>query len=423
MITTSTSGTGVGQGSREPLPQGWKLVALGDIGPLLDGDWILNADYSASGVRLIQVGDVGKGAFIGNSSRFVSEQTVTRLGCTLLREGDILISRMPEPIGRACIFPRLPTPCITAVDVSIWRPDPTLADGRYLALCLARPDWYAEVATRASGATRARISRSNLETLKIPLPPLPIQRLLADRLGEQFAAVERARVAAEARLEAAEALVASHLRVVFADAVTAAWPRRPLRELAEIVSGITLGRKPPSGSLRSISYLRVANVKDGHLNLSEVYSIEASEAEIAKLRLRWGDLLLTEGGDRDKLGRGTFWQGEIGDCIHQNHIFRVRFDPGVVIPAFAAAQFGSPYGKAYFLSHAKQTTGIATINRRVLGDYPFLVPPRPNQQVLVDRVATDSVEAGRLQDAARVELAAINALPAALLRRAFSGEL
>src|SRR5215471_8387139 len=105
-----------------PLPNGWRWVRLGEIGPMTDGDWILNADYASSGVRLLQVGDIGVGNFIGKSSRFITQERAKDLNCTLLEPGDILISRMPDPIGRACILPQLNYPCITAVDVSIWRP-------------------------------------------------------------------------------------------------------------------------------------------------------------------------------------------------------------------------------------------------------------------------------------------------------------
>src|SRR5436190_10911525 len=162
--------------------------------------------------------------------------------------------------------------------------------------------------------------------------------------------------------------------------VPATWRRILLGDVAEIVSGVTLGRKLGAGNTRRVPYLRVANVKDGFLELSDVYEIEATEAEILKLRLRRGDLLLTEGGDADKLGSGTFWQEQLPVCIHQNHIFRVRFDLDHFSPDFIAAQIGSPYGKAYFFRHAKQTTGIATINQRVLAGFPLLVPPITEQR-------------------------------------------
>jgi type I restriction enzyme, S subunit len=139
--------------------------------------------------------------------------------------------------------------------------------------------------------------------------------------------------------------------------------------------------------------------------------------------LRAGDLLLTEGGDPDKLGRGCVWTEEIADCIHQNHIFRVRLEPDRIDPGFVSAQIGSAYGKAYFLVNAKQTTGIATINRAVLADFPLMLPDVIEQRRIAKAVAEHAARAASLEKAAEQQLAAVAALPDALLRQAFSGEL
>jgi type I restriction enzyme, S subunit len=147
----------------------------------------------------------------------------------------------------------------------------------------------------------------------------------------------------------------------------------------------------------------VANVKDGFLDLSNIKKTLASEEEVDACRLQVGDVLLTEGGDPDKLGRGTYWQGQIGECLHQNHIFRIRFDQNQFDPAFLALQFRSPYGKSYFLRHAKQTTGIATINQQVLSNFPLLVPPFAEQQTLATSLlkklalVDSAMEASQLQ--------------------------
>lgn len=277
--------------------------------------------------------------------------------------------------------------------------------------------------TMGSGSTFAEVSKSQVESFQILLPALNEQKRIAAILNEQMAAVERARIAAKAQLEAAKALPAAYLRAVFNSTEAKQWPIKPLGEVGEIVSGVTLGRKIRGVETRAVPYLRVANVKDGHLLLSDVYRIEATEAEINKLRLKFGDLLLTEGGDPDKLGRGTFWEEQIPECIHQNHIFRVRFDANQFFPQFVSAQIGSAYGKAYFLAHAKQTTGIATINQKVLAGFPLMAPPLAEQQRIAARLSEQMADAERTRQALEAQLATINALPAALLRRAFNGEL
>ncbi len=162
-------------------------------------------------------------------------------------------------------------------------------------------------------------------------------------------------------------------------------------------------------------------MKDGYLDLSEIKQINVTETEFQKWRLRGGDILLTEGGDLDKLGRGTFWSDQIPDCIHQNHIFRVRFKSDEVNPPFVAAQLGSPYGKAYFLRHAKKTTGIASINQKVLRGFPLLLPPIEEQRRIAERLRSQQDAAAAMAAEMRNESEAWDRLTAALLRRAFSG--
>lgn len=164
------------------------------------------------------------------------------------------------------------------------------------------------------------------------------------------------------------------------------WPTVPLREAAEIAAGITLGRKTPEANLTPVPYLRVANVQDGQLDLSEVKSVDASPREIEKWRLQDGDLLLTEGGDLDKLGRGTCWREQLPLCIHQNHIFRLRFAKNRYDADFVSYQIGSVYGKAYFFAHAKKTTGIASINQKVLGSFPLLSPTLMDQRQIASEL-------------------------------------
>lgn len=268
-----------------------------------------------------------------------------------------------------------------------------------------------------------KITRTQILNEPIPVPPLEEQNRLTERLASEYSLLERARAAAAASLRAARQLRVAALRRAFQSGRAREWARVSLGDASEIVSGITLGRPPSERKTRLVPYLRVANVKDGHLDLSNVYQIEATDPEIERLRLKPGDLLLTEGGDRDKLGRGTFWQDQISDCIHQNHIFRVRFDFRSFSPSFVAAQLASPYGRAYFLAHAKQTTGIATINRGVLAAFPLLAPALSEQVRVSESVYRQIAEAEHLCAALSAGSAAVDSLRPALLTRAFSGGL
>src|SRR5258706_2795118 len=124
------------------------------------------------------------------------------------------------------------------------------------------------------------------------------------------------------------------------------WSVRRLDAVAEIRTGLALGKKDVANPVLR-PYLRVANVQDGHLRLDEVKHVTVSEKELSRYLLIAGDILLTEGGDFDKLGRGTMWRGEIDGCLHQNHIFVVRTDRKHLLPEYLEWLTNSPYGRRY----------------------------------------------------------------------------
>ncbi len=161
------------------------------------------------------------------------------------------------------------------------------------------------------------------------------------------------------------------------------WEIARLGELAQVGGGVTLGRKL-EGKLVAMPYLRVANVQDGFLDLSEIKMVEVLKGEVSRYLLESGDVVMTEGGDFDKLGRGTVWRGEIDPCLHQNHIFRVRPNHSLLRSDFLAILTLSSHGKKYFLVSSKQTTNLATINSTQLKAFPVLLPKPKEQDRFVD---------------------------------------
>lgn len=148
------------------------------------------------------------------------------------------------------------------------------------------------------------------------------------------------------------------------------WDLVTLGRLAEIVSGITLGMKSGGNGDVDVPYLRVANVQDGFFDLSEVKTIKASRPQVEKLLLKRGDVLMNEGGDFDKLGRGSVWNEEVAPCIHQNHVFRVRPNDGTLRSYYLAYWSQSEFGKRYFVLSSKQSTNLASINSKQLHAFP-----------------------------------------------------
>ena len=251
----------------------------------------------------------------------------------------------------------------------------------------------------------------------IPLPPLAEQQRIAAIL-DQADALRRKRRAALARLDA---LVQSVFLDMFGDPVTnpMGWAVRPLEDLADITSGVTKGRKFGDKETVTVPYMRVANVQDGVIDTSDIKSIEVLPSDVEKYQLYAGDILLTEGGDPDKLGRGAVWKGEIFPCIHQNHIFRVRLTGDSILPEYLSALIASKHGKLYFLRAAKQTTGIATINRTQLASFPTLLPDYELQKKYLQ--AMEKIRMLRQQVLSH--LAHSDNLFHALQQRAFRGDL
>jgi type I restriction enzyme S subunit len=266
-------------------------------------------------------------------------------------------------------------------------------------------------------AGQRRIPESFLCDLQLPVPDLHEQRRVAASL-DLVATLVRLRQAAISKLDT---LALSIFADIFGNVAQndRKWSEAlSLGEVADISSGITKGRRA-IGQFTRVPYLAVANVQNMRLDLSTVKEIDATDDEIKRYRLKRDDLLLTEGGDPDKLGRGTLWQDQLPLSIHQNHIFRVRINDGAEIyPVFLNWLVASERGRRYFLRSAKQTTGIASINATQLRQFPLLVPPMELQERFASYVR--DVEAQKKLHAAH--LAAVSALFASLKHEAFRWE-
>lgn len=261
-------------------------------------------------------------------------------------------------------------------------PDASRLERAYLSYFLRSAAFVSWISSRVAGAKMPRATMKDVWSYKIPLPPLEEQKRIAAILDKADAIRKKRQQA----VELADQFLKSVFMDMFGDPVTnpKGWDEKRLDNIASVRSGVTKGRQLYGKSTVSAPYMRVANVQDGHLNLDDIQHIEVLQGDIDRYRLMPGDLLLTEGGDRDKLGRGAVWQGEIKDCIHQNHIFCVRSDVGIICPEFLSAQIASQRGKRYFLKVGKQTTGIATINKTALSAYPALVPPMELQEKFIE---------------------------------------
>jgi type I restriction enzyme S subunit len=441
------------------LPSGWEEASLlelaGNSGLMDDGDWIESKDQNPEGdVRLIQLADIGDGHFVDKSRRFLTSERAAALRCTYLQPGDLLIARMPDPLGRACIFPDIGMPAVTAVDVCIWRPHPDGADARWLMHFVNSPEFRNLIQSQASGTTRQRVSGGNLKRMPVPGPPAPEQRRIVTKLDNLRARSSRARQ----ELDHVPKLIERYKQAILAKALSgeltqdwrsihgaalhnsysasgidgriaselpelpSSWAWTSIDRAAMVSGGLTKNSKR-SGILSKAKYLRVANVYANELRLDDIAEIGCTAAELSKTRLTEGDLLIVEGnGSLDQIGRVALWGGQISDCSHQNHIIRARPFPST-LPKYGLYWLLSPIGRTAIERVASSSSGLHTLSISKVSALPIPMCSESEQAEIVrridlafawlDKIATEHARAEHL----------LPKLDQAILAKAFRGEL
>ncbi len=437
------------------LPEAWANAKLGQILPLKYGKGLVEKNR-------IQTGDIpvfGSAGVLGYHNQ-------------ALIQGPALIVGRKGTVGAVHYSSGPCWPIDTSYYVET-SPSTNLAFFRYILM-----------ATDLAGMDRSTaipgLNRNDYNEIEISLPPLPEQRRIVAAIETQFtrldasmAALRRAQAnlkrhrasvlkdACEGRLVSTEAeLARSEGREYEPAAVllarilaqrrarwesqekrrgkyrepsapdTSALPQLPegwvwasLEAISEVKGGVTKGQRYTSEQmLREVPYLRVANVQRGFLDLDRITTIETSEENIERLRLNPGDVLFTEGGDRDKLGRGWVWNGEIEECIHQNHVFRARPLSNSVIPEFLS-WWGNSFGQEFFSRFGKQTTNLASINLTVLSQFPIPLPPLAEQRRIVAEVERLLSVAQQAEATVDASLSRAERLRQSILKQAFSGRL
>jgi type I restriction enzyme, S subunit len=165
----------------------------------------------------------------------------------------------------------------------------------------------------------------------------------------------------------------------------------------------------------------VANVQDGHLDLSEVTTVLVPVSEANSCLLQSGDVLMNEGGDADKLGRGCIWRGEISPCLHQNHVFAVR--PKKVLPEWLNVWTSTDTAKSYFESRAKQSTNLASISATNIKELSVPLPSESEQHAIVAYIEKETAKLDALHKATERTIALLKERRAALIAAAVTGKL
>lgn len=200
------------------------------------------------------------------------------------------------------------------------------------------------------------------------------------------------------------------------------WTWANLAEIGEMAGGATVDKKRKPAEPVTVPYLRVANVQRGHIDLSEIKTITVERAGADKLRLFSGDVLLNEGGDRDKIGRGWVWDGSEPNMIHQNHVFRVRLRDAGFNPYFVS-HYANEMGRQFFIDEGKQTTNLASISLSKISTLPVPVPPPAEAAEIIRRVSEALGAADDTRKILDAEAADVARLKQSILKAAFEGKL
>jgi type I restriction enzyme, S subunit len=352
---------------------GWPVVRLGEIADIWGGGTPSRkrADFYAGDIPWLTGQDIPEDGVseIISSRQFVTQEAIEHSATRLVGPGCVLMTTRVT-VGKIAIA-RVPL-CFSQDVTGIASVDHDVLDPYFLAQLLVSQ--REKFLGRNQGSTITGITRDNLQREIVPIPAISEQRRIGQALLEYGRLADLRVSAAVLASQLLPALFRARFCLDEAPKIT------PLAAIAEVVSGVALGRQIRGAGVQEVPYIRVANVQAGHLDLTEIKKTKASEREIDAFALRPGDVLMTEGGDYDKLGRGCLWSGEIEPCIHQNHVFRVRPEPKRLRSRFFAEYLQSAEAKHYFLRCAKRTTNLASINLTQLKALPVPVVSLKEQE-------------------------------------------
>lgn len=270
---------------------------IGNNGVFADGDWIESKDQDLNGdVRLIQLADIGDGVFLNKSSRFMTQERALELGCTFLEPGDVLIARMPDPLGRACVFPGLNQKAVTVVDICIVRPDKHLADPGWLKGKINSKEFRSEINKRITGTTRKRISRGNLSQLKFVLPPILDQIKIATLLKKTEDLIQKRKES----INLLDELVRSTFLEMFGDLFDS--DAEELRKHIKIQQGFAF--KSSDFVADGIPVIKIGTVNKGYFDFKSISFLPDAEHD-EKYIARPGDLLMSLTGTAGKEDYGN----------------------------------------------------------------------------------------------------------------------
>jgi type I restriction enzyme S subunit len=427
------------------LPASWEWSTIRElIGPkgiFIDGDWVESKDQDPNGdIRLIQLADIGDGFYKNKSDRYLSKRKAVELGCTFLKEGDVLIARMPDPLGRACIFPGDNKKSVTVVDVCIVRTGEKGANHRWLMYAVNSLKFRTVVEGLQSGSTRKRISRNNLAKIELPVPPLPEQERIVARIEELFtqleagtAALERIRAGLR-RYKASVLKAACEGRLISGNGnvlpiregeLPEGWRWVTVEQLAKREKG-SIKRGPFGSTVKKAFFVpkgfkiyEQQNVIQNDFTLGSYY-IDRQRFELLKgFQIFPGDLLITGAGTIGKLAIVPLG---IKPGIINQALLKISLDPNLIDTQFFIIWFETRlYDYLIAQSRGSAMKNISSV--RDLKIMEFALPPMKVQRRIVAEVERRLSVAEEAESTVEMGLKRAARLRQSILKAAFEGKL
>ena len=352
------------------MKEGWTYKKLGEVATFVnDGDWIESKDQSDKGIRLVQTGNVGNGIFKSKEDKphFISEETMSRLGCTEIFEGDCLVSRLPDPVGRACLIPNTGCRMITAVDCSIIRFGNNYIP-KFFVDYSQSSRYRNSIDNNTTGTTRKRISRKNLEKIPIPVPPIPEQERIVSELDLISSIIEKKK----AQLKELDNLAQSIFYDMFGDPVTneKGWEVKKLENVSTLING----RAYKQDELLGEGKYKVLRVGNFFTNSNYYYSdLELEDNKYCDN----GDLLFAWSASF-----GAFiWNGE--KVIYHYHIWKVLYDEEQLNKMFYCYLLNTMTNTFMNDVHG---IGMVHLTKQGMEQYNLPLPPLSLQQQFAEKI-------------------------------------
>lgn len=376
----------------------WKVLPLKYTCDILNGYAFDSNSYVERGIPVIRIGDISK-SINWESVKRVPQDHLNRLLRFKIKKGDILIALTGATIGKSCIFQEDTIALLNQRVAAIRTAE--FSQG-FLAYIIQSKVFIESISYLCDGGAQENIGKDDIGKIYCTIPPIHQQKSIAHFLDRKTATIDTL-IAKKQRLiqlleEKRTALINQAVTkglnpnapmkdsgIPWIGEIPEHWEVKRLKFIAEVRSGVAKGRDLKDKNVVELPYLRVANVQDGYLDLSDISTISIEIHEERRYLLHRGDILMNEGGDDDKLGRGAVWDAQIERCIHQNHVFAVRPFRGVNSFWINLATQAS-YLKHFFLVRSKKTTNLASISSSNLKESPILFPPLQEQEEILTKV-------------------------------------